>query len=304
VYVLIVGYGSIGKRHAKIPAELNCSVSLVTSQQVKEHSVYSTLNGALKSTSFDYVVIANPTHLHHETLLQLIECGYRGVVLVEKPLYARSEFLPDNQIKKILVAYNLRFHELLLTAKEFLREEKLISFSVQVGQYLPTWRKNTDYRNCYSAKKEQGGGVLRDLSHELDYSLWFCGPCREVTAVGGKYSELEINSDDVYAITMRCEYCPIVTIQLNYLYRTPRREVIIQTQQHTVVIDLIQGVLTVDGEIKNQLPDAAGETYKKQHQAILSGDYTNCCDYAQGVAVVKLVEAIEQANSNRCWIQL
>ena len=242
--------------------------------------------------------------MHHSALVQLIECDYQGFVLVEKPLFSQIEHLPKNKIKKILVAYNLRFHELLIQTKKLIENQKIITFSAYVGQYLPTWRKGTDYRNCYSAKKEQGGGVLRDLSHELDYALWFCGPCLNVTAIGGHFSDLEINSDDTYSIMMKCTQCPIVNIQINYLDRCTRREITINTEQHTILIDFIKGTLSIDGEIKTQYSGEMNQTYIKQHQAVMNNNFDGFCHYSDGLSVMKLIDTVEKASTAQTWMNL
>ncbi|OGT37991.1 MAG: hypothetical protein A3F11_03205 [Gammaproteobacteria bacterium RIFCSPHIGHO2_12_FULL_37_14] len=300
---LIVGYGSIGKRHAQVLSSLGCHVSLVTSQKTSDYRGYATIEAALAQEPIDYVIISNPTYLHHASLVELIQCGYSGIVFIEKPLYAKLELLPDHRIQKILIGYNLRFCDQLLDIKKSLQDEELISFSTQVGQYLPDWR-NTDYRQCYSAKNKHGGGVLRDLSHELDYSLWICGRGLEVTAIGGQYSELEIDADDVYSVMMRCEKCPVVSLQLNYLNRIPRREILIQTKKHTVGLDLIKGISIVDGAIKSHAPDSLVKTYVAQHQAVITSDFSNFCHYEQGLAIMKLIEAIEHANLSKSWVSL
>lgn len=304
MHSLIVGYGSIGKRHAQVLSNLGCHVFLVTSQKIRDYQVYATIEDALAQESIDYVIISNPTYLHHTSLVELIRCGYSGIVFIEKPLYAKLELLPDHRIKKIFIGYNLRFCDQLLDIRKSLQDEELISFSTQVGQYLPDWRKNTDYRQSYSAKKKQGGGVLRDLSHELDYSLWICGKGLEVAALGGQYSELEIDSDDVYSVMMRCEKCPVVTLQLNYLNRMPRREILIQTRKHTVGLDLITGISIVDGKIKSHATDSLVKAYAAQHQAVMAGDFSNFCQYEQGLAVMRLIEAIERANLSKSWVSL
>lgn len=300
---LVVGFGSIGKKHAQILKNLGCKVSVVTSQKSNEYVCYGSIAEAFNKELVDYVIIANATHLHHSALLTLIQCDFRGVVLVEKPLFAKMEHLPKNNIAKILVAYNLRSHELLRRTQEIIKDERLITFSAYVGQYLPTWRK-TDYRQSYSAKKEQGGGVLRDLSHELDYSIWFCGPCLAVSAVGGHFSELEIDSDDVYSIMMKCIDCPIVNIHVNYLDRCTRREISINTQQKTIMIDLIKGTLSVNGEIQNQYSEGVAHTYIQQHSNIMNKNYDSFCSYSDGLSLVKLIETIEGAAISREWINL
>lgn len=293
----MIGYGSVGKKHATILQQLGCKVSFVTAQQIQDFPCYRTIAAALEKKIFDYVIIANATFLHYEALLTLIACDFTGMVLIEKPLFAKIESIPENKIKKIVVAYNLRFHSLLLQTKKLIAQEKLITFSTYVGQYLPHWRKETDYRTCYSAKTEQGGGVLRDLSHELDYSVWLCGPCLRVTAMGGRFSALEINSDDVYSILMECVACPLVNIQLNYVDRETRREIIINTEEKTFFIDLINGIIKINGKIHVQCHDTHLQSYLQQHQAILNNDWQHVCHLEEGVYLTKLIASIEMASA-------
>jgi predicted dehydrogenase len=300
---LVVGFGSIGKRHAQVLRSLGHDVFLVSSQSVADFVCYTSIEKALENKKIEYVVIANSTHLHFTTLVSLINQNYQGIVLIEKPLFAKTEILPKHNIKKIYVAYNLRFCEPILYAKKFLENEDLISFSAYVGQYLPTWRKNTDYRQSYSAKKSQGGGVLRDLSHELDYSAWICGQIQDVTAIGGKFSDLQIDSDDVYSILMRCSKCPIVNIQINYLDRAPRREILIQTKKNSMFINLMKGEVYLDGEKVAQYVEVFSDTYTNQHKAVINGDERFLCDYENALNTVFLINNIEKANEKKQWIK-
>ncbi|WP_298654045.1 Gfo/Idh/MocA family oxidoreductase, partial [uncultured Proteiniphilum sp.] len=61
----------------------------------------------------------------------------------------------------------------------------------------PDWRPNTDYKKSYSAKKEEGGGVSIDLIHEWDYLIYLFGFPQEVYNLQGKFSHLDINSEDL-----------------------------------------------------------------------------------------------------------
>ncbi|HLB43363.1 MAG TPA: Gfo/Idh/MocA family oxidoreductase [Gammaproteobacteria bacterium] len=301
---LIVGFGSIGKKHAQILKNLGCNICLVTSQKIKDYVCYSTIENALEKESIDYVIIANQTNLHYQVLMCLIQCHYQGIVLVEKPLFSKVEDLPKNNLESVFVAYNLRFHELLIQAKRMIKNEKLITFSAYVGQYLPAWRKGIDYRQCYSAKQEQGGGVLRDLSHELDYSLWLCGPCLSLAAMGGHFSTLEINSEDTYSIIMQCVLCPVVSLHLNYLDKSVRREVIINTEKNTILIDFIKGTINVDGETQFRHSEDMMHTYFRQHQAVINGDFSSFCNLTEGISVMKVIEAAEKAVATKAWINL
>jgi predicted dehydrogenase len=299
--ILVVGYGSIGKRHAGVLSEMGHSVSLVTRQVVQNYLYYESVEQALLSDKFDYVVIASPTSFHVETLSVLINFQFRGKILVEKPLFDKQYDFEIENNQPIYVGYNLRFNETLFFLKQLLSDEQLISFSVRVGQYLPTWRINTDYRENYSAHKKLGGGVLRDLSHELDYSTWICGDCVEITALGGHFSDLEIDSDDIYSILMRCQHCPIVTLHMDYLSQFNRREVYVQTKKHTYFADLINNVLLID---EKKMTFKHINTYAKQHEAILKNDIRQLCNFHQGAKIVKLIDIIETANESRKWICL
>lgn len=302
--VLVIGYGSIGKRHAGILSDLGSCVFIVTSQKINQYPFYTTIEDALCDQKIDQIIIANETYLHRDTLERILSMHFRGTILVEKPLFSRSENLM-NVHNDIFVAYNFRFHKLFQYLRDILRDEQLILFSAQVGSYLPNWRNNTDYRQCYSAFRERGGGVLRDLSHELDYVLWICGKCLAVTAIGGHFSTLEIDSDDVYSILMYCERCPVVTVQLDYLSRVPMRKITIQTKkQNTILLDFIRGDLSVNGEVKYHVDCAIEETYVTQHKLMLRKNFSDFCDYQQGLDVVKLIDTIECAVGEKKWVSV
>lgn len=303
--VVVIGYGSIGNRHAAALSRLGCTVSIVTAQNIRDYSHYNTIEQALNHHVVDAIIIANPTHLHFDTLQKIAACHFQKTILVEKPLFSQIETLKNFNNANIYVGYNLRFHELFRHTRDLLQNDELVSFSVQVGSYLPSWRKNIDYRESYSAKKECGGGVLRDLSHELDYVLWLCGRCLEVTAMGGNLSTLEINSDDVYSILMCCENCPIVNIQLDYLNRAPSRKIMINTKkQNTIFLDLIQGLLILNGEVKFKIKDAMNKAFHMQSELMIKNNFVDFCNYQQGLSVVKLIDVIEHAAAEKKWMVL
>jgi len=298
---LVVGYGSIGARHARLLRDLNCAVSVVSRREIDYVPRYSTLAAALTQVQPDYVVIANRTSEHAATLRELHASGFCGPVLVEKPLFDMPGKLPDGIGRNVYVAYNLRFHPVLQLLRDRLVGERPVSAHAYVGQYLPSWRPVTDYRVSYSAHRAEGGGVLRDLSHELDYLLWLFGDWRAVTAVGGHYSTLEIDSDDVFSVTMTMTRCPVVTVNMNYLDRIGQRRIVIITDARTLRADLVAGTVEVDG-VTQHVECGRDKTYLLQHQAVLGGDTRTLSTVEEGMDVMHLVEAIEQANNRRAWV--
>ena len=298
---LVIGYGSIGARHARILMELGCRTSVVSRRKVDFPNAFDDLAAALEAEAPKCVVIANETSQHQRTLSELAKLGYKGTVLIEKPLFHQYAALPPHSFKDVFVAYNLRFHPIIRRIKALLVDEQILSVQVYVGQYLPDWRPNSDYRTCYSASAEQGGGVLRDLSHELDYLCWLLGGWERVSAIGGHFSPLEISSDDIFMLLMATPLCPAVTVQLNYLDRLGRRFMIINTVQHTIEADLGKGTVKVDSGSES-FSIERDQTYRQMHEAILSGKTDTLCTLNEGLEALRLIAASELAAKNREWV--
>ena len=86
-----------------------------------------------------------------------------------------------------------------------LAAQKILTIEARVGFWLPDWRPARDYRETSSASRAEGGGVLADLSHEMDYLLWFAGAWRRVCALGGKVSDLELDVEDAAVLLVETE---------------------------------------------------------------------------------------------------
>lgn len=300
--VLVVGYGSIGARHAEVLSVLGCRVAIVSQQKIEKYPSYSLITQAIDTESPDYIVIANATILHGRTLMDIRSAGYEGDVLVEKPLVSQLDSKAITTDLNSYVGYNLRFHPTLQRLKQLIGAETVLSVQAYVGQYLPDWRPGRDYRDSYSASSADGGGVLRDLSHELDLVLWLFGDWIRVAANGGHYSKLEIDSDDLQSVLLVTRDCPNLCIQMNYLDRNTRRFLIINTDEHTIHADLISGALKIDGIIENYSFEH-NQTYKNMHESVLSKKPVGLCSFADGVAVMSLIHAIEDATEQQKWIR-
>ena len=180
--------------------------------------------------------------------------------------------------------------------------QRAISAQVYVGQYLPDWRPDADYRAGYSARAALGGGALRDLSHEIDYLAWLFGRWQRIAALGGRLGPLEIDSDDCWAVLMAFERCPAATVQLNYLDRAGRRDIVINTEAHSYRADLVNGRLECDGSVEEFAVDR-DSSFVAEHVAALAADDSVLCSLAEGLAVVETVEAVESAARDGRWVE-
>lgn len=83
-----------------------------------------------------------------------------------------------------------------------------------------------------------GGGVTLDLIHELDYMVGLFGFPEKIMNVRGKYSELEIDSDDLSVYIAQYED-KICEVHLDYFGRKVRRSAEVFTPEGTYIADFI-----------------------------------------------------------------
>lgn len=210
--ILVVGLGSIGKRHVRIIQRLYPEILIsvlrhkhCSEQESKALGINVCFTSDSEALSFqpDAAIISNPATMHLDIALKLANVGVH--LLIEKPLADNSRGVDElitlcNKKNLVLtVAYNLRFLPSLIYFREKLRSDligELYSVRAEVGQYLPSWRPDVDYRHTVSSKSKLGGGVLLELSHEIDYLMWLFGSVNWVNAHVSKQSNLEVDVED------------------------------------------------------------------------------------------------------------
>lgn len=207
--ILIVGYGGIGKRHLLLARQLFPDADIRVIRHMSHHSPPELADGIFqnieeaKSFSPEVSLIAGPAVFHVKNAQFLAELGSN--LLIEKPLSSSlsgvQELLEVVKKNKIILmcGYNLRFLDSLIKFREAIKGGhvgKVLSVRSEVGQYLPSWRSEVDYRNSVSAKGELGGGVLLELSHEIDYLRWIFGDVDWVQASISRQSDLQIDVED------------------------------------------------------------------------------------------------------------
>ncbi len=213
--ILIVGLGSIGKRHLRLARELLPDADIRVLRHKASNEMHEYSNGSFSSIEESIAfapqiaVIASPATFHIATAQALAEAGVH--LLIEKPLSASlrgvSQLLEtcEKQSLVLLIGYNLRFLTSLQRYRDLLGENvvgKVLSVRCEIGQYLPSWRPDSDYRQGVSAKREFGGGALLELSHELDYLRWIFGEVEWVKATLSHQSGLEIDVEDSAHLTL------------------------------------------------------------------------------------------------------
>lgn len=195
----------------------------------------------------DLAIVAGPSSAHAELVLALLEA--RIPMYIEKPvatdaaqIAAIRAAMARHEPPTVLCGCNLRFLPALQTIRRMLGTGcigRVVRATFQVGQWLPSWRPGSDYRQSYSSRREFGGGVVLDLVHELDAARWLLGELEVSAAVGGHFSRLEIDSEDAAWILLSRRDGPVVAVGVDYVARRPFRRYEFIGEEGTLVIDLI-----------------------------------------------------------------
>lgn len=316
--ILIVGLGSIGRRHLRIIRETMPESDIrvlrhKTSSEIPEFSngCFDSLDDACAFAP-QLAVIANPASFHLNVAIPLAMSGVH--LLIEKPLSHGTadvqtllKLVKDKNLI-LQVGYNLRFLPSLIDFRQRIHQGsigKVLSVRCEIGQYLPTWRPGTDYREGVSARSELGGGVLLELSHELDCLRWIFGEIGWVNAWIGKLSGLEIDVDDTAHLVLGFSHdsqsaCPIATLSMDFIRHDTTRHCIAIGELGSLRWNALTGSveLLLPGECKWQVAyhyqHNRDESYLAQWLHFLSCVETGSHPLVSGLdgqAVLQVIEA-------------
>ncbi|TDF81192.1 Gfo/Idh/MocA family protein [Pseudomonas sp. H9] len=250
---LVIGSGSIAKRHIRnlrlvLPGTsvhcVSASGRQLKLEEVHADVVHSSLESAI-ATGPICAIVASPAPWHLSHANQLMAAGIP--VLIEKPLVVTTQDAIEIAAQAVRhnayvdIGYNLRFLPSARCVKDLIQQESLgriYSVHADVGQYLPDWRPMTDFRHNVSAQRSLGGGVLLELSHELDYLNWLFGPVVSVYCKVKNTGALDIDVEDCVDAMLTFSDDIVATLHMDFLQRAPMRTCKIIGDKGTIVWNL------------------------------------------------------------------
>ena len=192
--------------------------------------------------------ITNPTALHIETALQ---CARRGMaIFIEKPLGGcgpgLEELMDIVRRQKVVtyVAYVLRFHPVILKLKEMMGEQTCWHMQVEAASFLPTWRPGRDHTKSYSARRDLGGGVIFDLSHEIDYVHFLLGQVQRINGHCYRRGNVTVDAEDCADMLIHCPR-GVANVHLSFLSHHHRRSIRLCFAERTITADLLANTIHV-----------------------------------------------------------
>ena len=212
---LIVGLGSMGKRRIRLLKGIDPSIEIIgvdtwdeRRAQVEEmgHKTFTSIaDAAAEKPDVAFVCTAPLSHyailkelltykINSFTELNLVKDGYEELMELAKAndtvLFLSSTMLYRGEINFIL--------------DEVKKFDKPISYIYHIGQYLPDWHPWESYKNFFVGNKRTNG--CREIfGIEMPWLIEAFGKVTDVYSVSNKVTDLDIDFDDRYFVTLTHE---------------------------------------------------------------------------------------------------
>ena len=262
----VIGQGSIGKRHLRNLRQLfpdaqlfSVSASGNSSAGAAEQAIALSLPQLIAHKP-DFVIVASPASLHLQHTAALLAADIPA--LVEKPLTANAQqteqfiqLLAQYPNSIVDVGYCLRFLPAAQLLQQIISSQQLgqiYTVIAQVGQYLPHWRPDTDYRQSVSAQAALGGGALLELSHELDYLQWLFGPLQLRYARNRHSGLLQLDVEDISELILESVDNICCMVHLDFIQQAAKRHCAIIAANGRLEWDLIANTVTLHQHNRTQ----------------------------------------------------
>jgi predicted dehydrogenase len=283
---------------------------------------FSRLDDAL-SEHPDAVFITNPNAFHLPVAMRAAQAGCH--LFIEKPLSHTLDGIPElmriveQQRLIAFVAYQFRFHPGLRLVKSLIDEGRLgrvVAAHVVNGEYIPDWHPYEAYGDTHAARRDLGGGCVHIQTHEIDYAIWLFGMPRQVFAVGGRLSRLDVDVEDSVSMLLRCDQDgrPLpVHVHLDYLQRPPQRVCEVVGDAGRARYDYYEGRVDFDDIASRQREHHDFSAFDRNQMfldelthflACLRGESTPLIDLREGARSVKLAVAAESSLRTNAAVEL
>lgn len=320
-HILIIGSGSVGKRHARNLAALECPISCVDPRDDRRRELaaetpvvgaHATVEAALEAGGLDGVVVASPTLFHPANTVAALNA--RLPVLLEKPVAktaAEAKTMLDAERRSgvpVLLGYTWRWWPPLARVRELLAEKAIGSLrhvQFHMSAHLADWHPWEPYQEFFMASAAQGGGALLDESHWIDLMGWLFGAPQQLIGRVEKISDLQIDADDTVDVLAVFAGGLRVSIHLD-LYGRPHEKFIRFVGEGGTLIWSAEPNRIAIGRQGAQIWEEETFTCERNDMFVavarefvdvIGGRAAPSCTLSEGVGVMELIEAIRVSSA-------
>ena len=324
--VLIIGYGSVGKRHAKNMAILGITCFVIEPNITRLYEAnnegymgYSSLDKVDCTQEFDAVLVCSPPAYHIEQTIWALKLGKK--VFLEKPIginFEQCKSLLKYDHDKVFIGYTYRWNP------QFIKLKNDIEIGVigkphyanfVVGMNLEDWHPWENYQDFFMSSLELGGGALLDESHFIELVIDLFGLPEKITSIQSKISSLEIETDDYVFAQFQYKNL-VVDINLDLFKRPHESYVQIYGKSGSINCDFIKKV-NVSTNYKlctNSAPSLYQFDYERNDLFVnMIKDFIHFVGsdseparvpISRGLDVMLVIDKIREASQVRNWVQI
>jgi predicted dehydrogenase len=331
-HVLIIGSGSVGKRHARNLAALGCTLSCTDPRADRRDELgretpirggYADLSSALKAERFDGVVVGSPTAFHVDQSIEALAAGVP--VLLEKPVsiglaeaQRLQRALADSAgggRARLLLGYTWRWWPPLQRVRQLLADGavgRLLHVQFTMAAHLADWHPWEPYRDFFMSSRTLGGGALLDESHWIDLMLWLLGRPTWVWADIGTISGLDIETDDNVDILAGYAGGTRVSLHLDLYGRPHEKSIRFVGEGGTIIWSAAPNRVRIGRGMDQEWQD---ETFTcerndmflavaREFLDVVGGAAPRTCTIEDGVQAMRLIEAARLSSGSGRRVRL
>lgn len=209
--ILVVGYGSMGRRRIRLYKQLDKDASFICVdsnpdriQQIKKdgYLAYADLNEAIKEKPDLAFVCTSP--LSHAMIIPILlqnKINTFTEINLSAKNYDQMFSIAEKNNTKLFLSSTMLYEEPIKKIKSLVRKEtQPLTYIYHIGQYLPDWHPWESYKSFFIGKKESNG--CREIyAIQLPWLVDTFGEVEKMNSVSHKSTNLEIDYDDAYITT-------------------------------------------------------------------------------------------------------
>ncbi|KHS85087.1 MULTISPECIES: Gfo/Idh/MocA family protein [Pectobacterium] len=317
----VIGLGSIAKRHIKNLRYLYPQSEIIAvSSRGKVDSYSKDIDVDIVTCHIEeavdfnptFAIIASPSTFHISHALFFLKKNIP--VLIEKPVASNLsdiELLKSCDIdyeKLISVGYCLRYLPAAKIVKDFILKDelgKIYNVYAEVGQFLPTWRSDKNYKNSVSANKTLGGGALLELSHELDMVSWLVGDLEYLHGYLRNTTELNLKVEEIADLVLLSKGGAVCNIHLDFIQKKPSRKIKIIGEKGSLFWDVIENKVIIDcGNSYESLIDNVFYDKNNMYIDMISDFFAktnnhenSCITFNESLKILSLIDKVKEKST-------
>lgn len=298
--IVIFGSGSIGKRHYQVANSIpNCNVFIRS--RINLRNIELAKDG-FKIFDFsrkcDLGIIASEANNHRNDYCKNYSFARKWII--EKPIVSIYDEFEDElfdifKLKETIVGYNKRFELGIQELRKILKNKKVNSAHFKCFSNLSNWRDQS-LIDSLSLDEKRGGGVINELSHEIDLANYLIGPIKKIKGITKQRKFKNYLVEDTAFLKVEHQNGINSQVDLSFGCRDEIRKTILMFDDMKIIYNHITGYLEKIPKDKKKLVikecfrENRNKSFERQIRLQLFNDniHTVPCSASEGLSYIKL----------------